>query len=127
MRVFPLNGHFLFAKCRSLQSTPAGKISVTKNSGSPGRQSGLSDSRELLLKIQSRRDLNWLNSKQGGFMPLLKPDPTFYPSPRSAMQAPPEKHAFVGALNPPGSELNDALLVVDVDSNSPTFGQRVGE
>src|SRR5437763_15376 len=65
MRVFPLNEHFHSAKCRSLQSTPAGKISVTKNSGSPGRQSGLSDSRELLLKIQSRRDLNWLNEQTG--------------------------------------------------------------
>ncbi len=43
------------------------------------------------------------------------------------MQAPPEKHAFVAALNSPGSELNDALLVVDVDSESSTYGQRVGE
>ena len=43
------------------------------------------------------------------------------------MQAPPEKHAFVAALNPPGSKLNDALLVIDVDSKSPTYGQRVGE
>ena len=60
-------------------------------------------------------------------MPLLKPDPTFYPSPKLAMQAPPEKHAFVAALNPPGSKLNDALLVVDVDPESPTYGQRVGE
>src|SRR5881296_2022586 len=60
-------------------------------------------------------------------MPLLRPDPTFYPSPRLAMQAPPEKHAFVAALNPPGSKLNDALLVVDVDSDSATYGQRVGE
>src|SRR5678815_3859304 len=60
-------------------------------------------------------------------MPLLKPDPTFYPSPKLAMQAPPEKHAFVAALNPPGSKLNDALLVVDVDPESATYGQRVGE
>ncbi|MGC2352851.1 MAG: selenium-binding protein SBP56-related protein, partial [Candidatus Udaeobacter sp.] len=60
-------------------------------------------------------------------MPLLKPDPTFYPSPRLAMQAPPEKYAFVAALNPPGSKLNDALLVVDVDPESPTYSQRVGE
>jgi len=60
-------------------------------------------------------------------MPLLKPDPTFYPSPRLAMQAPPEKHAFVAALNPPGSKLNDALLVVDVNPESATYGQRVGE
>ena len=43
------------------------------------------------------------------------------------MQAPPEKHAFVAALNPPGSKLNDALLVVDVDPESSTYGQRVGE
>ncbi|PYJ18073.1 MAG: selenium-binding protein [Verrucomicrobia bacterium] len=60
-------------------------------------------------------------------MPLLKPDPTFYPSPRLAMQAPPEKHAFVAGLNPPGSKLNDALLVVDVDPDSRTYGRQVGE
>jgi len=55
-------------------------------------------------------------------MPLLKPDPSFYPSPRLAMEAPPEKHAFVAALNPPGGKLNDALLVVDVDPKSRTYG-----
>ena len=60
-------------------------------------------------------------------MPLLKPDPTFYPSPRLAMQGPPEKYAFVAALNPPGSKLNDALLVVDVDSGSRSYGRQVGE
>src|SRR5438045_9253726 len=60
-------------------------------------------------------------------MPLLRPAPTFYPSPRLAMQAPPEKQAFVAALNPPGSKLNDALLVVDVNPESATYGQRVGE
>ena len=60
-------------------------------------------------------------------MPLLKPDPTFYPSPRLAMEAPAEKHAFVAALNAPGSNLNDALLVVDIDPGSRTYGQRVGE
>src|SRR2546427_12455967 len=60
-------------------------------------------------------------------MPLLNPDPTFYPSPRLAMQAPPEKHAFVAALNPPGGKLNDALLVVDVDPDSRNYGQQVGK
>lgn len=59
-------------------------------------------------------------------MPLLKPDPTFYPSPKLASQAPPEKLAFVAALNPPGSKGHDAILVVDVDSGSPQFGQEVG-
>src|SRR5438093_7540649 len=60
-------------------------------------------------------------------MPLLKPDPSFYPSPRLAMEAPPEKHAFVAGLNHPGGKLNDALLVVDVDPKSRSYGQRVGQ
>src|SRR2546430_12489208 len=60
-------------------------------------------------------------------MPLLKPGPTFYPSPRLAMQGPAEKLAFVAGLNPPGGKLNDALLVVDVDPKSRTFSQRVGQ
>ena len=59
-------------------------------------------------------------------MPLLKPDPTFYPSPRLATQGPPEKLAYVAALNPPGSKNNDALIVVDVDPNSSNYGQEVG-
>jgi selenium-binding protein 1 len=56
----------------------------------------------------------------------MKPDPTFYPSPRLAAEAPPEKLAFVAALNPPGGKNNDAILVVDVDPESPKFGQEVG-
>ena len=59
-------------------------------------------------------------------MPLLKPDPTFYPSPRLAIQGPPEKLAYVAALNPPGSKHNDALLVVDLDPDSSSFGKEVG-
>ena len=59
-------------------------------------------------------------------MPLLKPDPTFYPSPRLAAEAPPEKLAFVAALNPPGGKNNDAIFVVDVDPDSAQFGQEVG-
>ena len=60
-------------------------------------------------------------------MPLLKPDPTFYPSPRLAMQAPPEKLAYVAALNPPGGKLNDAMLVINVDPVSSDYGRRVGQ
>ena len=59
-------------------------------------------------------------------MPLLKPDPTFYPSPRLAAQGPPEKLAYVAALNPPGSKHNDAMIVVDVDPASADYGQEVG-
>ena len=60
-------------------------------------------------------------------MTLLRPDPTFYPSPRLAMQAPAEKLAYVAGLNPPGSTLNDAILVIDADPASSRYGQRVGQ
>ena len=59
-------------------------------------------------------------------MALLRPDPTLYPSPRLAMQAP-ERLAYVGALNPPGGTLNDAILVIDVDPASASYGNRVGQ
>jgi methanethiol oxidase len=59
-------------------------------------------------------------------MPLLKPDPTFYPSPRLAAQGPAERLAYVAALNPPRSRNNDALLVVDLDPRSSRYGQEVG-
>ena len=35
-------------------------------------------------------------------MATLKPDPTFYPSPRMAMKAPPENLAYVVAFDPDG-------------------------
>ncbi|MBI2956690.1 MAG: selenium-binding family protein [Acidobacteria bacterium] len=60
-------------------------------------------------------------------MPLLRPDPTFYPSPKLAMQAPPEKHAFVALLNPTFKGKPDALAVVDVDPASKTYSQVVGQ
>lgn len=43
------------------------------------------------------------------------------------MQAPAEKLAYVAALNPPGSALNDAILVIDVDPSSASYGQRIGQ
>jgi len=59
-------------------------------------------------------------------MPLWNPDPTFYPSARLAMQAPPERHAFVSALNPKLKGSADAICVVDVAAESPTYGTVVG-
>lgn len=64
-------------------------------------------------------------------MATWKPDPTFYPSPRMAMQGPREDLAYVAVLNPEattGSNGNgrpDALAVFDVDTNSETYGQIV--
>jgi methanethiol oxidase len=57
---------------------------------------------------------------------LLKSDPTFYPSPKLAGQAPIEKLAYVAALNANGGKQPDALVVVDVDSASKKYGKIVG-
>jgi selenium-binding protein 1 len=55
-----------------------------------------------------------------------KTDPSFYPTARLAMQASPEKHAFVAALCPDQKSYPDALIVVDLDPASETYGQTVG-
>jgi len=57
---------------------------------------------------------------------LLKADPTFYASPKLAMQAPKETLAYVAALNANGNGKPDAMVVVDVDPASKSFGQIVG-
>lgn len=51
------------------------------------------------------------------------PDPTFYPSAKMAMQAPRENLAYVAVLNPMGNGRPDALAVIDVDPQSPTYSQ----
>ena len=60
-------------------------------------------------------------------MTQWKPDPTFYPSPRLAMQGPPEKLAYVVAFNPGKDGRSDSMNVVDVTSGSPSSGQIVGK
>jgi selenium-binding protein 1 len=60
-------------------------------------------------------------------MELWRPDPTFYPSPRLASQAPPEKVAFVALLNPKYAGASDAIGVVDVDPSSSSYGKLVGQ
>jgi methanethiol oxidase len=54
---------------------------------------------------------------------LLKPDPTFYPSARMAMQAPRERHAYVALLDPDGETRPDGLATVDLDPASSTYGE----
>src|SRR4051812_21294307 len=63
----------------------------------------------------------------------LKPDPTFYPSPRLAAAAPREELAYVVTLNEAGTRATadgeaapDALTVVDLKEGSSTYGQVVG-
>jgi selenium-binding protein 1 len=55
-------------------------------------------------------------------MPQLLPDQSFYPSARMAMEAAPEKLAYVAMLNEnPGSP--DATAVVDLEPASKTYGK----
>jgi selenium-binding protein 1 len=56
--------------------------------------------------------------------PTLRPDPTFYASPRIAMEAPDERHAYVALLRP-DHKAPDAIAVVDVDPRSKTYGRAV--
>jgi methanethiol oxidase len=58
--------------------------------------------------------------------PTMFPDPTFYPSPRLAAQAPAEKLAYVVTINPEPRGRPDALLVVDLDPASRSYAQVVG-
>jgi methanethiol oxidase len=60
-------------------------------------------------------------------MALWRPDPTFYPSPKLAIEAPPEKHAFVALLNPKHAGRSDAIGVIDVDPSSDGYGTLVGQ
>lgn len=59
-------------------------------------------------------------------MTLLRPDPTFYPSPRLAMQATPEKLAYVVTIDARDEQRPDALCVLDVDRESESYGRVVG-
>lgn len=54
----------------------------------------------------------------------LRPDPSFYPTPRMAMEAPVEKLAFTLMLSPDFSQ-PDGLAVVNVDPQSPDYGKIV--
>ena len=56
-------------------------------------------------------------------MATWTPDPSFYPSPRMAMKAPPERLAYVAMLNTDATARPDALGVVDVDPGSSGYGR----
>ncbi|MFF0862264.1 selenium-binding protein SBP56-related protein [Nonomuraea sp. NPDC003560] len=58
-------------------------------------------------------------------MALWTPDPTFYPSPRDAVEAPVEKLAYVAAFDRSANR-PDALAVLDTDPASPAYGTVIG-
>jgi len=57
-------------------------------------------------------------------MPRWTPDPTFYPSPKLAMESPQEEIAYL-AIPDATKTRPDAIGVVDVDPSSPSFGRMV--
>jgi methanethiol oxidase len=59
-------------------------------------------------------------------MPLLTPDPTFYPSPTMATLTPPEKLAYVALINSRSGGA-DAIGVADLDPTSKGYGRLVGQ
>ncbi|ABP95137.1 MULTISPECIES: selenium-binding family protein [Metallosphaera] len=63
-----------------------------------------------------------------GILPPFRRDPTFYPSPRMAMNSPPEDLAYVASLYT-GTGINrpDFLAVVDVNPKSETYSRIVGK
>ena len=58
-------------------------------------------------------------------MTTWTPDPTFYPSPRTAMKAPAEKLAYVASFDP-DRKVPDGISVVDVDPASTSYSSIVG-
>src|SRR5262247_3353105 len=58
-------------------------------------------------------------------MTQWRPDQSFYPSPKSAMEAPAEHLAYVAMIDA-GRQRPDALAVVDVNPSSAQYAQIVG-
>ncbi|MFO7166388.1 MAG: selenium-binding family protein [Chloroflexota bacterium] len=58
-------------------------------------------------------------------MASLTPDRTFYATPKQAMSAPREKLAYVAVIDPT-FQRPDAIAVLDVDPQSPTYAREVG-
>jgi selenium-binding protein 1 len=59
-------------------------------------------------------------------MPQWRPDPTFYPSPRHAIEAPAEELAYVALIDQTGTR-PDAMGVVDLKTGSADYARLVGK
>ena len=56
---------------------------------------------------------------------LLRPDQTFYPSPRLASEAPVETLGYMVTFDPT-AKTPDALVTIDLDKGSPGYGKQAG-
>src|SRR5262245_65759279 len=57
-------------------------------------------------------------------MTTFTPDPTFYPSPKMAMEAPRETLGYVAVIDP-ARRRPDALAVLDLDPQSASYGKEI--
>jgi selenium-binding protein 1 len=90
----------------------------------------------LKTRVRTPAHINhWAHEAMELYMPtllaetkkLLLPDPTFYPSPRAAQAAPAETLAYVALVNPtPEDGRPDAIVVMDTDKSSQSYGRPVG-
>jgi methanethiol oxidase len=60
-------------------------------------------------------------------MTRMLPDPTFYPSPAMASEAPAESLAYVALLTPESNGKKDALGVIELERGSGDYGRLVGK
>src|SRR5687768_15883263 len=102
-----------------------GSLKRSSESGVPGKRRGAPVIELRRPPVQDDRGAtkHWIRSRT---MPLLTPDPTFYPSPAMATQAPPETLGYVALVNPREGG-SDALGVVDLDPVSKSYGRLVGQ
>ena len=54
----------------------------------------------------------------------MVPDPTFYPSPKMAVQAPKENYTFIAMFNPDASR-PDGITVIDLSPESESYWEVV--
>ena len=92
-------------------SGPLSRTSEAAGDGSPGH---------LGVGIYSNR-----STFHGGGPNVRGHGSDFYRSPAAAIEAPPEKLAYVAAFDPAG-EQRDAMTVIDCDPGSDSFGEVVG-
>src|SRR6185437_2309680 len=64
------------------------------------------------------------NPEETAMPAMLRPDPSFYPSPRLAMEGPDEQDAYVALLRPDKTK-PDAIAVGDIEPGSKTYGRAV--
>src|SRR5262249_29636120 len=119
---------------REVGADPDGRLGERTKSIARPREPSQAAGRQRSVSIESSCRLHaggghscWLQPiRRRTVMATWTPDPSFYPSPRMAMKAGPEKLAYVAAFDPE-RKVPDEIAVVDVDPASPSYSAIVGK